>query len=182
MQHQQLLMSLHRRAGLSCLAQAEAAKEARLRGPQAFPLERLLAVYWALLRGHVDAPQPAAAEQSAELHMQLATMVELRLLSRVPPLFLAMGLGFRGSACSWSPRWSCACCRGCSYPKTSTLDRTYPAVPIPLLLLMTETVGVHFAGAEKQGLDPTFGMLAGNNGHSCVTRACPRPKCLCAIC
>ena len=67
------------------VAQAEAAKEARLRGPQAFPLERLLAVYWALLRAHVDAPQPAAAEQSAELHMQLATMVELRLLSRVPP-------------------------------------------------------------------------------------------------
>ena len=42
-------------------------------------------VYWALLRAHVDAPQPAAAEQSAELHMQLATMVELRLLSRVRP-------------------------------------------------------------------------------------------------
>ena len=87
------------------MAQAEAAKEARLRGPQAFALERLLAVYWALLRSHVDAPQPAAAEQSAELHMQLATMVELRLLSHVPPLcldrdFLRSGShsGFHGGA------------------------------------------------------------------------------------
>ena len=96
------------------VAQAEAAKEARLRGPQAFALERLLAVYWALLRSHVDAPQPAAAEQSAELHMQLATMVELRLLSRVPPLCLDRDLrsGFTFRV-SW---WSCNCCRGCVSP------------------------------------------------------------------
>jgi len=50
-----------------------------------FPLERLLAVHWALLRAHLGAPQPAQAEQSAELLMQLATLVSLRLLSRVRP-------------------------------------------------------------------------------------------------
>lgn len=67
-------------------AQAEAAAEARLRGPHAFPLERLLAVHCALLRSLLDAPQPAEAEQSAELLMQLATLVSLRLLSRVRAL------------------------------------------------------------------------------------------------
>ena len=77
-QHTQRLLA-SRRGGV---AQAETARQARLRGPQAFPLERLLAVYWALLRAHTDAPPPAAAEQSAEVLMQLATLASLRLLSR----------------------------------------------------------------------------------------------------
>ncbi|KAK9837270.1 hypothetical protein WJX81_002658 [Elliptochloris bilobata] len=72
-----------RRGSMAADRQAEAAKEARLRGPQAFPLERLLAVYWPLLRTHLDVPPPAAAEQSAEVLMQLTTLVSLRLLSRV---------------------------------------------------------------------------------------------------
>ena len=66
--------------------QAEAAAEAKLRGPHVFPLERMLATFWELRAAQDEAP-PGAAEQrdaqSGDLFMEISSLVSMRFLSQV---------------------------------------------------------------------------------------------------
>jgi hypothetical protein len=66
--------------------QAEAAAEAKLRGPHSFPLERLLATFWEL-RYAQGKTCPIAEElqdaQSNEVNMQISSLVSLCFLSQV---------------------------------------------------------------------------------------------------
>lgn len=73
-----------------CAVQAEAARETLLRGPLAFPQERLLSYFWNLLKSEGDNDEgsswnEAAAfqQQSAEVFMLLRSLVSLRLLTQV---------------------------------------------------------------------------------------------------
>jgi origin recognition complex subunit 5 len=73
--------------------QTEAATENMLKGPHSFPLERLLHIFYCIYDQHcaednpndgIDGPRNAAAAhevQRAEVHMQVSTLVALRLLS-----------------------------------------------------------------------------------------------------
>ena len=66
-------------------------QEAKLRGPHPFPLERLLAICWALLDADTavsdEAPPLDGVErQSAEAYMQISSLVSLQLLSQARPL------------------------------------------------------------------------------------------------
>ena len=72
--------------------QADAAREALLRGPLAFPQERLLSYFWNLLRAEGDHDDDATGswgeaaafqQQSAEVFMLLRSLVSLRLLTQV---------------------------------------------------------------------------------------------------
>ena len=68
--------------------QVESAREAALKGPQSFPLERMLAVFWHLLRGADDSGGAGASDESqqaSDVFMQITSLVSLRLLSRVRP-------------------------------------------------------------------------------------------------
>ena len=71
--------------------QAEAATEAKLKGPHAFPLERALATFWEL-RNALDEQPAGAAEQrdrqSGDLLMQISSLVSMRFLSQVDLLTL----------------------------------------------------------------------------------------------
>ena len=66
--------------------QAEAAAEAKLKGPHAFLLERALATFWEL-RGALDEEPAGAAEQrdrqSGDLLTQISSLVAMRFLSQV---------------------------------------------------------------------------------------------------
>ena len=62
--------------------QVENAKEAALKGPHSFPLERLLAVFWHLQRQEDD-DDTSSSPHDAELFVQMASLVSLRLLSKV---------------------------------------------------------------------------------------------------
>ena len=74
------------------IMQAEAAAEAKLRGPHAFPLERLLATFWEL-RSAQDEEPPGTAEQrdahSGDLFMEISSLVSMRFLSQVSCAFCA---------------------------------------------------------------------------------------------
>ena len=61
----------------------EAATEAALQGPHAFPLERLLSIFWHLMRAEAEQQLSAAAELSAEVFSQIASLTCLRLLVQV---------------------------------------------------------------------------------------------------
>lgn len=72
--------------------QADAAREALLRGPTPFPQERLLSYFWNLLRAEGEADDEQAGshseaasfqQQSAEVFMLLRSLVSLRLLTQV---------------------------------------------------------------------------------------------------
>lgn len=66
--------------------QAEAAAEAKLRGPHSFPLERMLATFWELQHGSSEDSTSADAladAQSNEVIMQVSSLVSLRFLSQV---------------------------------------------------------------------------------------------------
>lgn len=66
--------------------QAEAAAEAKLKGPHAFPLERALATFWEL-RSALDEEPAGVAEQrdrqSGDLLTQISSLVAMRFLSQV---------------------------------------------------------------------------------------------------
>lgn len=66
--------------------QAEAAAEAKLKGPHAFPLERALATFWEL-RNALDEEPASTAEQrdrqSGDLLTQISSLVSMRFLSQV---------------------------------------------------------------------------------------------------
>lgn len=64
------------------MVQVELVRETALIGPHAFSLERMLAVFWQLLKGEDD-PDMSSAELSAGVHMQIATLTALKLLTRV---------------------------------------------------------------------------------------------------
>ena len=72
-----------------CSIKAEAAAEAKLRGPHTFPLERLMATYWELLyaQGEHQGVCPNAQEHwdalSADVFLQISSLVSLRFLSQV---------------------------------------------------------------------------------------------------
>lgn len=72
----------------SYAAQIEEAREAQLKGPHSFPLERLLAIFWTLLEtesaAQDDGPDISMQDkQSCEVFMQITSLVSLRLLSQV---------------------------------------------------------------------------------------------------
>jgi hypothetical protein len=73
------------RAKFVFCVQAEAAAEAKLRGPHAFALERLLGIFWELRAAQGGGIPSAAAEradlQSADVLMQISSLVSLRFLS-----------------------------------------------------------------------------------------------------
>jgi len=64
------------------LPQVENAREASLKGPHSFPLERMLAIFWRLLSGEEEGDDTASL-QSADIFMQTSSLVSLRLLSKV---------------------------------------------------------------------------------------------------
>lgn len=69
--------------------QAEAAAEAKLRGPHAFPLERMLATFWELRSAQDEEPAGAAEQrdaQSGDLFMEISSLVSMRFLSQVRAL------------------------------------------------------------------------------------------------
>ena len=69
--------------------QAEAAAEAKLRGPHAFPLERMLATFWELRSAQDEVPAGAAEQQDAQsgdLFMEISSLVSMRFLSQVSAL------------------------------------------------------------------------------------------------
>lgn len=71
--------------------QAEAAAEAKLRGPHSFPLERLLATFWELRYGLSEdciSRDELEDAQSNEVMMQVSSLVSLRFLSQVKEEFL----------------------------------------------------------------------------------------------
>ena len=66
--------------------QAEAAAEAKLRGPHAFPLERMLATFWELRSAQDEEPAGVAEQQDAQsgdLFMEISSLVSMRFLSQV---------------------------------------------------------------------------------------------------
>ena len=63
--------------------QAEKAGARWLKGPHTFALERLLSVFWALLRAEADTPLTPQAEASADILCLVSTLVTVRLLSQV---------------------------------------------------------------------------------------------------
>ena len=65
--------------------QVEKAGASSLKGPHTFVLERLLSVFWALMRAEAEVPLSQQAEASADVLGLLATLVSLRLLSQVRP-------------------------------------------------------------------------------------------------
>ena len=84
------MMVSHKAAIIYCPVQAEHAREAQLKGPNAFPQERLLSYFWNLLRIEAADDEAAACDeraahqqQSAEVIMLLRSLVSLRLLSQV---------------------------------------------------------------------------------------------------
>ena len=71
--------------------QAEAAAEAKLRGPHAFPLERMLATFWELRNAQDEEPAGAAEQrdaQSGDLFMEISSLVSMRFLSQVRALVM----------------------------------------------------------------------------------------------
>ena len=60
----------------------ENAREAALRGPHSFPVERMLAVFWHLLTSEED-DGGNASQQAGDVFTQITSLVSLRLLSRV---------------------------------------------------------------------------------------------------
>ena len=68
-------------------AQVETAREARLQGPGLFALERLLYVFWGLLRCSCDdtddEPFSPTDELSAGIFTQISSLVSLQLLTQV---------------------------------------------------------------------------------------------------
>ena len=62
--------------------QVESSREAALRGPHSFPLARLLAVFWHLMRTE-GGVETNADLQAGDVFMQISSLVSLRLLSRV---------------------------------------------------------------------------------------------------
>ena len=102
--------------------QAEGAREALLRGPLAFPQERLLSYFWNILKNegvNVDeagswSEASAFQQQSAEVFMLLRSLVSLRLLTQVPTMCLVSLLVYsspihiqRVGMCS--SRWDAVC-------------------------------------------------------------------------
>lgn len=82
---------------LCCVLQAEAAAEAKLKGPHPFPLERLLATFWELRNAQDKEPASADEQrdaQSGDLFMQISSLVSQRFLSQVSaaPCLLRMSL------------------------------------------------------------------------------------------
>ena len=75
---------------LACV-QAENAREASLKGPHSFPVERMLAIFCRLLAGEEGSSGGGAGLQSADVFMQTSSLVSLRLLSKVAMHFV----------CSW---------------------------------------------------------------------------------
>ncbi|CAL8467061.1 g6597 [Coccomyxa elongata] len=77
-----------RRGAMASDKQAEAAAEAKLRGPHTFPLERLMGTYWELLyaQGEHQGVCPNAEEHrdalSADVFLQISSLVSLRFLSQ----------------------------------------------------------------------------------------------------
>ncbi len=73
----------------TALIKAEAAAEAKLRGPHTFPLERLMGTYWELLyaQGEHQGVCPNTEEHrdalSADVFLQISSLVSLRFLSQV---------------------------------------------------------------------------------------------------
>lgn len=65
--------------------QVELAREAALKGPHSFPVERLLSAFWHLLRsgGEGDDEDPAQGLNSRDTFVQITSLVSLKLLSRV---------------------------------------------------------------------------------------------------
>lgn len=59
------------------------ANEAALHGPHAFPLERLLSIFWQLMRAEADVQLNAMGEQAADIFSQIASLTCLRLLIQV---------------------------------------------------------------------------------------------------
>ncbi|KAK9824285.1 hypothetical protein WJX72_009173 [[Myrmecia] bisecta] len=76
-----------RRGAMAADKQAEAAKEAALKGTGSFPLARLLAIFGSLLEQQaeeVNFDTTAPREQQAvDVYMQISSLVALRLLSQV---------------------------------------------------------------------------------------------------
>ncbi|CAK0734650.1 hypothetical protein CVIRNUC_000462 [Coccomyxa viridis] len=75
-----------RRGTMASDRQAEAAAEAKLRGPHAFPLERMLATFWELRSAQDEEPAGAAEQrdaQSGDLFMEISSLVSMRFLSQV---------------------------------------------------------------------------------------------------
>ena len=84
------MMISYMAAVVHCPTQAEHAKDAQLKGPNAFPQERLLSYFWNLLRSEAADDEAAACDeravhqqQSAEVFLLLRSLVSLRLLSQV---------------------------------------------------------------------------------------------------
>lgn len=68
------------------MLQAEAAAEAKLKGPHPFPLERLLATFWELRNAQDKEPASMDEQrdaQSGDLFMQISSLVSQRFLSQV---------------------------------------------------------------------------------------------------
>ncbi|KAK9809599.1 hypothetical protein WJX73_006476 [Symbiochloris irregularis] len=65
--------------------QVETATEAAMQGPHAFPLERLLSIFWHLMRAEAEQQLSPAAELAAEVFGQIASLTCLRLLVQVSP-------------------------------------------------------------------------------------------------
>ena len=75
--------------------QAEAAAEAKLKGPHAFPLERLLGIFWELHAATGEAALDSAERrdlQSADVLLQISSLVSLRFLSQASSLLVCTGL------------------------------------------------------------------------------------------
>jgi len=68
------------------LVQAEAAAEAKLRGPHTFLLERMVATFWELRNALDEEPANRAEQrdaQSGDPFMQISSLVSMRFLSQV---------------------------------------------------------------------------------------------------
>ena len=72
--------SAPRGTGAGLFVQVEVASEAALHGPHAFPLERLLSIFWHLMRAESDHKFSASEEQSSDIFGQIASLTCLRLL------------------------------------------------------------------------------------------------------
>lgn len=88
----------HGQTDTCCFVQADSVKEAQLRGPIAFPQERLLSYFWNLLKSEAADEEAATwderaaqQQQSAEVFMLLRSLVSLGLLSQVLPCTLSSG-------------------------------------------------------------------------------------------
>lgn len=83
------------------------ANEAALHGPHAFPLERLLSIFWQLMRAEADVQLNAMGEQAADIFSQIASLTCLRLLIQV------LCLGSPGQQCTATFLTQCLCVCGC---------------------------------------------------------------------